>query len=134
MMKPNISIVCVLYCLLLASCSHNNVRTSNTPERPISAAGNGTNLVYCWFVEDNGAGHRGYVFLDVGMNRAMTPSETLYSTLEELREALRRGEGEPLFLVPKYPGWVPEGWRVRNLSSNEVNRLGSSLKLTILKE
>ena len=133
-MKPNIYIVCALSCLLLSGCAYNNVRWSNTSEKEISAAGNSINLVYCWFVEDNGAGHRGYVFIDVGMNRPMTPSENLHSTLEDLREALKRGPGEPLFLVPKYPGWVPEGWRVRNLSSKEVHQLGSSLKLTILKE
>jgi len=125
----------VLYCLLLSSCADNtNVKTSNTSEKSISAAGSGTNLVFCWFVEDNGAGHKGYVFIDAAMNRPMTPSEPLFSTLEGFREALKRAEGETIFIVPKYPGWVPQGWRVRNLSSNEVDQLSSSLKLTILKE
>lgn len=110
------------------------MKTDNTSEKAVTAPGNSTNLVFCWFVEDNGAGHKGYVFIDAGVSRPMTASEPLFSTIEEFGEALKRGEGETLFLVPKYPGWVPEGWRVRNLSSNEVGHLSSSLKLTILKE
>ena len=115
--------------LLFCGCSQK--QTDLTSGRALTGK---TTLVYCWFVEDNGCGNKGYVFISSKMGRAMTPSEPLYSTIRELRVALKRIECDLLYLIPKQPGWVPESWKVRNLSSNEVTQLGSSLKLTILKE
>jgi len=100
---------------------------------PISSV-NSPHWVYCWFVENNGLGHKGYVFINTAMGRPMTTGENLFSTLGELREALKKAEGEPVYLIPKYPNWVPEGWKVRDLDANEVEQLKSSLKLIIRKE
>ncbi len=128
MMKPNI-IVCLFSCLLLSGCVHNNnVETKSTTEIPQKA------IVICWFVEDNGAGQSGYMYLNTHRNSPMTPNEPLSPTLEDFIEKLKKWEGGSIYMVPKYPSWVPKGWKVRNLSSNEIDQIGSSLKLTIMKE
>jgi hypothetical protein len=109
------------------------MKLENGTKEAIPARVNQTNLVFCWFVEDNGNGNKGYVFMDTARNTPLEPSEHLFSNITKLSEALQRG-GKAVFLVPKCPGWVPEGWRVRNLNSNEVNELSGFSRLTILRE
>jgi hypothetical protein len=99
---------------------------NNMLEKPILTAGKDTPIVFCWFVEDNGAGNKGYAFMDARVGRPLTPGERLFSTIEEVREALKKQESKTFVLMPQHPDWVPKGWRVRNLSSNEVDQLGFS--------
>ena len=113
--------------LLLSGCADNKIGTSNISGNPRAAA------VYCWYVEDNGSGNRGYALLSTLRNSPLTSNEPLYSTIEQLGEALNRHYGKSINLVPKFPKWVPKGWMVRDLNSNELDNLGYLLQLIILK-
>lgn len=89
------------------------------PDRPI---------IYCWFVEDNGMGRSGYVAFNTQVGRPLRPDEHLHPTLDELRHAIKDQEGNAPIVIPKQPDWVPEGWKVRNLSANEAAQLDGSVR------
>jgi hypothetical protein len=123
-MKTNFLAVIYLICCLVLEpgCRNHTARVEKPSENTAFRDGNDTPVFYCWFVEDNGAGHTGYVLFGAFWDRPLLPNEPLFSTVEEVREALKNESKFP-FLVPQHPNWVPEGWRVRDLNSNEVNRL-----------
>jgi hypothetical protein len=85
-------------------------------------------IIYCWFVEDNGVGRSGYVMFNTRIGRPLRPDEHLYPTLDELRHAIKDREAEAPIVMPKQPDWVPEHWRVRNLSANEAAQLDDSAR------
>lgn len=124
-MKTEFLAICAISCLLLETSCNNHMRMDSQSEQPALAAQKDTPIIYCWFVEDNGAGHQGYVFFDAGAGRALLPDERLFSTIEGIRDAIKNRSKTP-YLIPQHPDWVPTGWRVRNLSTNEVDRLGFS--------
>jgi hypothetical protein len=80
-------------------------------------------IIYCWFVEDNGMGHSGYVTFNTRVGRPLRPDEHLYPTLEQLSGAIKGHEAAAPIVIPKRPDWVPEHWKVRDLSTNEASLL-----------
>ncbi len=83
-------------------------------------------IIYCWFVEDNGMGHSGYAVFNTQVGRALRPDEHLYPSLDELRHAIKGHEATAPIVIPKQPDWVPEHWKVRNLSTSETAQLDDS--------
>ena len=85
-------------------------------------------IVYCWFVEDNGMGRSGYAAFNTGVSRALEPDEHLYRTIDELGHAIKGHEATAPIVIPIQPDWVPEHWKVRNLSTNEAAQLDDSTR------
>jgi hypothetical protein len=50
----------------------------------------------------------------------------LFGTIEEVRDAIKRQKVKTPWLVPCYGGVPPPGWKIRRLTTNEVERLGLS--------
>ena len=80
-------------------------------------------MFYCWYVENNGVGGKGYAIMDTAVGVPLTPGEHLFSSLQEVQQALRRSGAKPPVIVPRHPEWVPEHWRVRDLTSREFKEL-----------
>jgi hypothetical protein len=100
------------------------MKMENASENPTLRARKDAQIFFCWFVEDNGAGHSGYVCFGASWGRPLVREERLFSTVEELREALTNQENVTPKVVNLYPDWVPDGWKVRSLTTNEVRQLG----------
>ena len=88
-------------------------------------AGPNTTGLCCWFIEDNGAGESGYVAVDA--RRGYQPPEGggLFQTVYELREGIKRQKAENAQIVPSFGGRVPKGWKIRDLTDDEVRILTS---------
>jgi hypothetical protein len=85
-------------------------------------------IVYCWYVADNGAGANGYAFIAASVGRPLRPDERLYHTLNQLGQAVRSQDGGVPIVISKQPDWVPEHWKVRDLTTNEAAQLEDSLR------
>jgi len=85
-------------------------------------------VIYCWFVEDNGAGGSGYAVMDASLAKPLRPGERLYHTLDEVRQSLKYQEGNIPIVIPKRPNCVPECWKVRSLTANEAAQLEDSAR------
>jgi hypothetical protein len=85
-------------------------------------------IVYCWFVQDNGAGRSGYAVWSPEAGAPVEPDNRLFPTLEDVRDVLKDHEnrdGRSPVVIPKRPDWVPQVWKVRDLTTNEAAQLGS---------
>ncbi len=120
-------IVVGAYCLvLLSSCGKNSEKMSDTSDKPTLGAGIDAPSLFCWLVEDDGAGHSGYAVMDGRLGSARPLGGGLFPTIEEVKYAISHQKIKTPYLVPHYPSQVPKGWRIRSLTTNEVDRLGLS--------
>src|SRR5258707_198397 len=122
-----LTILCLLSWLVLeVGCRINSEKMEIQSDHSRSDPQDNRSIVYCWFVEDNGAGKSGYVLMNTRVGRPLLPSEHLFTTVQELRRAIRAQEPEDPIIIPKHPDWVPEAWKVRDLNTNEVGQMGFS--------
>jgi len=107
--------------LLLAACklSKSTLASSSTDSRP--ELNPEQVYVFCWFVEDNGVGGSGYAFFSSHWSRPLRTSERLFSSTQEVRSAFPKYGIDCPIILPTPPGWVPEGWKVRELTQSEFN-------------
>ncbi|HXR05325.1 MAG TPA: hypothetical protein VN836_11530 [Verrucomicrobiae bacterium] len=128
-----LAVLCLLSCLALeVGCGKNNNKMETQSHNSTIDLREDHPIVYCWFVEDNGAGRSGYDVFYTEAGRPLEPDERLFSTLEDVRHVLKDQEnrdGRSPIVIPKRPDWVPQVWRVRDLSTNEVAQLKSFVKV-----
>ena len=117
--------ICIV-CCFVASCSNRTTRMGNSSETSAADAGKDVAIFFCWFVEDDGRGRSGYALFGTHFGRPLLPDERLCSTIDETRLKIKSQGGKAPIIVPQSPDWVPEGWRVRNLNTNEMECLGLS--------
>ena len=112
-----------LLCLILgAGCGVANKTIQIKSDNSSSDSQKDRPIIYCWFVEDNGAGHSGYAIMDTYVGRPLLPGEHLYSSLAEVQQVAKSRSANPI-IMPQRPGWVPEHWKVRDLSAKEQEQL-----------
>jgi len=80
-------------------------------------------VLCCWFVEDNGSGGSGYAAADGRRGWLPPDGGGLFSSVQQLREAMQRQSITPAYIEPNYDDEVPKGWKIRNLTANEVSAL-----------
>jgi hypothetical protein len=126
--------------LLLVSCSNNAKQKDQNAivehiksgeavlgeasKKPTLGASDDALGLCCWFVEDDGVGHSGYAVLDASGSAAYPRGGGLFGTIEEVRDAINRQKVKTPWLIPCYGGDTPPGWKIRRLTTNEVERLG----------
>lgn len=93
-------------------------------QKPNLCAGKDAPSLYCWFVEEDGTGHQGYAAMDGRMGSAPSRGGGLFPTIEDVRDAIRHQTIPNPWLIPYCPASTPKGWRIRGLTTNEVERLG----------
>jgi len=119
-------VFCLFSCLILEiGCRANATKMEAHSDNPSINPQKERRIVYCWFVEDNGTGHSGYAVMDTFVGRALQQDERLFPTLGEVHHALMNQDGRNPIIIPKQPDWVPQAWRVRDLSTNEVSQIVS---------
>lgn len=107
----------------MAGCKSQNTCTENSSEKPALDTDRNLPLLFCWFVEDDGTGRSGYILFDARISRPLLPTERLLPSVEKVRQTLKdQGLVAPV-IVPWHPEWVPEGWKVRDLTKTEAERL-----------
>lgn len=79
--------------------------------------------VNCWYVEDNGSGQHGYAAVDVIFNYVPPDGYGLYETISEVRKAMKLEEFHIDTVVPHFEGELPVGWKIRDLTTSEINAL-----------
>jgi hypothetical protein len=83
--------------------------------------------LHCWFVEDDGAGQHGYAACD-GKRGYMPPEGGgLFPTMAGLTNAIRK-EDRRCFIYPNYDSETPAGWRVRDLTPDELTTIYSAMR------
>jgi hypothetical protein len=87
-------------------------------------AGKDAVSLWCWFVEDDAAGHSGYATMDGRAGYAPPDGGGLFPTIESVRDAISHQDNKTPWIVPHYGGEIPRGWKIRGLTTNEVERLG----------
>ena len=118
------AIICsVAFIVLDAGCRNHNPKMENSSETATIASDLDRPIIFCWFVEDNGKGGSGYIPFDASSSVPLLPDEHLFSTIEETRRTIKSRVSQTPVLVPQYPEGVPKSWRVRNLSTNEVQQI-----------
>jgi hypothetical protein len=120
------AVICTCFLALLSGCARNNPAASSASTKPFLGAAINTPSLFCWFVEDNGAGKSGYAAMDGQVGGAYPEGGGLFPTIEQVRDAIRHQQLKTPLIVPHYPGEVPESWKIRSLTTNEVDRLGLS--------
>ena len=95
------------------------------PLGPRVVAAHDTSVLCCWFVEDNGWGRSGYVAVDGRRGHQPPEGGGLFGTVHELREAIKRQKVDKAEIVPSFGGRVPENWKIRDLTDDEVRILTS---------
>lgn len=78
-------------------------------------------VLVCWYVEDNGAGQHGYAALDGRVNDAPPDGNGLFQSIPQMRESMRWTHIK--VVVPHFEGVLPSGWRIRDLTTNEINAI-----------
>jgi hypothetical protein len=120
-------IVCAASCLLsLLSCDESRMSQENQLEKPRLLAPDDAPSLCCWFVEDDGTGRHGYVGMDAARDYTPPHGGGMFATIEELRDAIRHQKCKTPIIHPQFPASVPQGWRIRDLSKSEVEKLGLS--------
>ena len=126
-------VLCVLSCLALGvGCSNNSNKMEIQSHQSNIDWQNYHPIVYCWFVEDNGAGRSGYGVFFTEAGAPVEPDERLFPTLEDVRHMLKyvkNRDGWSRIVIPTRPSWVPPVWKVRDLNTNEVAQLKSFVKV-----
>src|SRR4051812_31244573 len=95
--------LCLLSCLALeVGCEVSSKKMKVHSDNPAIDRQKYRLIVYCWFVENNGAGRSGYAVIDEWDSRPLEPDARLFPTLEEVRHMLkniknRRG-GNPVII------------------------------------
>jgi hypothetical protein len=103
-----------------------NTSVRDGSEKPTLGASEDAVGLCCWFVEDDGVGHSGYAVLDSRVSSAHPRGGGLFGKIEDVREAISRQKVKTPWLIPCYGGETPPGWKIRRLTTNEVERLGLS--------
>ena len=75
-----------------------------------------------WFVENDGAGHRGYACAYSSRGISLPGGKGLFQSLEALRNEIRSNHSRKV-IISEYGGHVPKKWQIRNLTVSELNSL-----------
>lgn len=123
-------VLCILSCLALeVGCRKNSNKMEIQSDKSTIDSQEDHPFVYCWFVEDNGAGRSGYAAFYAEAGAPVEPDNRLFQTLEDVRHVFKEHEKldrrSPI-VIPKRPDWVPPVWKVRDLNTNEAAQLGFS--------
>ena len=109
--------------LIFSGCAHDIEQSKDGPQ----VIGNEqTTLLICWFVEDNGAGKRGYAVIDGLAGYQPADGGGLFSTISSLQKDLRTQRIRPENIMPQFGGKIPRGWKIRNLTPEKLRILEST--------
>ena len=115
--------ICVITALFaFAGCAHKNSMGVSAPNPRIAAA-KGTEILCCWFVEDNGSGRQGYAAVDACLGAPPADGGGLFGSISDIREALKKQGIANADIEAGFGGQVPSGWRIRDLTPEEVSKL-----------
>ena len=78
----------------------------------------GGQVVACWFVESDGAGHHGYQAASETSSTATPQNLPLFPTMDELRAALKKSGITTVTSIGA--GYTNGGWKIRGLTTEEL--------------
>ena len=78
-------------------------------------------MVACWFVETDGAGHKGYQAVDPSSSSVTPQTAPIFTNIDDLRVDLKkRGVTN---VVSFDQGFTDGGWKIRQLTADELRAL-----------
>jgi len=92
---------------------------------PRIIADENTPVLCCWFVEDDGSGRHGYTAIDGRLGDQTPLGGGLFAGINELRDALVWQHVRNVNIVPNFGGVIPQGFKIRSLTSDELQVLYS---------
>lgn len=90
------------------------------PQQPRILGDHTTPVLCCWFVEDNGKGKHGYAAADGRRGYLPPQGGGLFNSIQEMRNAMSKQKIRTANVEPNYDDEVPQGWRIRSLTDNEM--------------
>ncbi|HEX4265610.1 MAG TPA: hypothetical protein VH597_14835 [Verrucomicrobiae bacterium] len=110
------ALICVVAGCAQKSCVQKTTSTSTSvsPVKDIP-------VLRCWYVENNGAGQHGYAAQDGKFNYEYPDGTGLYQSIPQLRKAMQLQQSHTKVVVPQFGGEVPKGWKIRDLTTDEID-------------
>ncbi len=112
----------ILLVCVTTSCKMKSSRNQNSPH-PRIIANEGTTVLRCWFVEENGHGQSGYVAIDGRLGHEPPEGGGLFKSITEVRDAISRQQIPTPDVEPSFGGVIPKGWKIRSLTQDELHTL-----------
>jgi hypothetical protein len=107
---------------VLSGCVGVDSTKERTGGPSVLGGGKHTQILYCWYVEDDGSGRSGYVAIDAIWSYAPPDGGGLFQSIDEVRSAMRAQGIRPSQFVAAVMV-TPEGWSTRNLTQGERKAL-----------
>ena len=121
--KRLVDLCAISLAVALVSCMQKSVTDKSRAVIPHIVGDGNTPVLCCWFVENNGIGGSGYAAVDGRLGAVPPAGGGLFTTVEELRLAIKKQKIQSANIEPSYSGVVPEGWKIRSLTEDELRSL-----------
>ena len=79
-------------------------------------------LIYCWYVEEDGKGYHGYASFGGSRASVVPDGEGLFTTIEALRDRIAQQKVKP-YVLPFYDSEVEPPIKIRRLTIEELKVL-----------